>query len=145
MVACPFDIPKYEWESTSPWVQKCTFCSERISEEGGAPACVKTCPTEALLFGDEAKIVAEAKKRIGSGRYLQQIYGENEVGGTAWIYITDKKTPFEDLGFNTNVGNTPLPSLSWAHLSKIPLEIVGFVAVLAGVAFVKGRNTEGGQ
>ena len=39
----------------------------------------------------------------------------------------------------------PLPALTWAHLGKIPLEIVGFVAVLGGLAFIKGRDVKGGE
>jgi len=144
MVACPFDIPKYEWESTMPWVQKCSFCSERI-KEGMVPACVKTCPTTTMFYGDEAAVMAEAKKRLSAGRdkYVQQVYGEQEVGGTAWVYISDK--PFNELGFNTRLGTKPLPAYTWSHLSKIPLEIVGFVAVLGGLAFIKGRDTKGGE
>jgi formate dehydrogenase iron-sulfur subunit len=144
MVACPFEIPKYEWEKTMPWVQKCTFCAERI-KDGMEPACVKTCPTGTMFYGEEAEVMAEAKKRLsaGKGKYVQQIYGEQEVGGTAWTYISDR--PFEEIGFNTRVGNKPLPNYTWAHLSKIPLEIVGFAVVLGGLAFIKGRDTKGGE
>jgi len=144
MVACPFEIPKYEWENTNPWVQKCTFCSERI-KDGMEPACIKTCPTETMFYGDEGQVMAEAKKRLGAGKdkYVQQIYGEQEVGGTAWVYISSR--PFKELGFNTRLGTKPLPALTWAHLGKIPLEIVGFVAVLGGLAFIKGRDVKGGE
>ncbi len=144
MVACPFEIPKYEWEKTMPWVQKCSFCSERI-KDGMTPACIKTCPTTTMFYGEEAEVMAEARKRVsaGNGKYVQKIYGEKEVGGTAWVYISDR--PFEELGFNTRVGDKPLPAYTWAHLSKIPLEIVGFVAVLGGLAFIRGRDTKGGE
>jgi len=144
MVACPFEIPKYEWQSTMPWVQKCSFCSERI-KDGMTPACIKTCPTSTMLFGEEAEVVAEARKRLGAGgkKYVQHIYGEKEVGGTAWMYISDR--PFAELGFNTRVGAKSLPAFTWSHMSKIPLEIVGFVAVLGGLAFLRGRNVKGGE
>lgn len=144
MVACPFEIPRYEWEETMPWVQKCTFCSERI-KDGLVPACIKTCPTETMFYGDDSEVLAEAKRRItsGNGKYVQQIYGEEEAGGTAWVYISNR--PFRELGFNTRVGAKPLPSFTWSHLNKIPLEIVGFVAVLGGLAFIRGRDTKGGE
>ena len=64
MVACPFDIPKYEWsKSQQPWVKKCTFCAERQADNL-PPACVKTCPTGALLFGEAEEVLAVAKKRL---------------------------------------------------------------------------------
>jgi formate dehydrogenase iron-sulfur subunit len=151
MVACPFEIPKYEWEKTMPWVRKCTFCSERISD-GLQPSCVQTCPTGALFYGESKEVTAKARERFANDRklapevrrnYTGRIYGEKEVGGTAWMYIADR--PFGELGFNTRVGNTPLPSFTWSHLGKIPLEIVGFVAVLGGLAFIRGRDTKGGE
>ena len=63
MLACPFYIPKYEWEKAVPWVRKCTFCSDRIAA-GLIPACVKVCPTNTMLFGEYDDILKEANKRL---------------------------------------------------------------------------------
>jgi len=142
MVACPFQIPKYEWSrAQQPWVQKCTFCSERI-RAGLEPACTKTCPTGALRFDETERVHAEAERRLATGRYVADVYGREEAGGTSWIYIADR--PFAELGFNTRVPRGSLPRLTWAPLSKIPLEIVGFAAVLGGLAYIRNRgNGEG--
>ena len=70
IVACPYQVrfmagdskgyyseglTSYETEAYQKWqprtVQKCTFCVHRI-EKGLEPACVQTCPTGALTFGD---------------------------------------------------------------------------------------------
>ncbi|MFA6008963.1 MAG: 4Fe-4S dicluster domain-containing protein [Desulfobacteraceae bacterium] len=52
MVACPFEIPAYEYnDPITPRVMKCTFCFERISKENGVPACAAICPVEAITFG----------------------------------------------------------------------------------------------
>jgi formate dehydrogenase iron-sulfur subunit len=143
MVACPFEIPKYEWsKAQQPWVKKCTFCAERQADNL-PPACVKTCPTGALLFGEAEEVLAVAKKRLSGGKYVQHIYGEKEAGGTSWIYIADR--PFAELGFNTKVPQYALPPYTWASLSKIPVEIVVFSAVLGGVAFIRNRGTKGGE
>ena len=143
MVACPFDIPKYEWSKAhQPWVKKCTFCAERQADNL-LPACVKTCPTGALLFGEAEEVLAVAKKRIATGKYNGEIYGEKEAGGTAWIYIADR--PFAELGFNTRVPKEALPPYTWSSLSKIPVEIVGFAAVLGGLAWVRNRGPKGGE
>lgn len=129
MTACPFHIPKYEWESTEPWVQKCGFCSERIAD-GMAPACIKTCPTGTLFYDDHDKVVAEAKRRLGAepGKYVEHIYGMEEVGGTSWMYLS--AVPFAELGFNTDLRKEPLPALTWQYISHIP--------ALFGVVFVAG-------
>jgi formate dehydrogenase iron-sulfur subunit len=141
MVACPFDIPKYEWDSTSPWVQKCSFCSERI-EDGMMPACIKVCPTETMYFEDYDKVVAEAKRRVAreSGKYVQHIYGLDEAGGTNWIYISD--VPFEKLGFKSKIPAVALPDLTWITLSSIPGKVVGIAALLSAVAYFRSRGTQ---
>ena len=47
MVSCPFDIPKFEDHEWNPKIQKCNMCFERL-QEGKRPACVQSCPTDAL-------------------------------------------------------------------------------------------------
>jgi len=100
MIACPFQIPAYDYfDPLTPEVRKCTFCFERISKEGGRPGCADICPVEAITFGKRADILALARERITAdpGRYIDHIYGEKEVGGTSWLYIS--REPFHKLGF----------------------------------------------
>jgi ferredoxin len=57
---------------------------------GYEPACVKTCPTGALKYGDRSAILSEAKSRVaelGNGH----LYGETELGGLHVIYVLDDK------------------------------------------------------
>ncbi|MBI5102854.1 MAG: 4Fe-4S dicluster domain-containing protein [Nitrospirae bacterium] len=144
MMACPFQVPKYEWDKLYPIVQKCTFCAERIAD-GMEPACVKTCPPNAIIFGDHDKIVAEAERRIKEhpGKYVNHIYGRQEAGGTAWMYLSS--VPFEAMGFKTNIPAKALPDLTWASLSKIPYAVGGLAVVLSAIAFIRNRgNGDGG-
>jgi formate dehydrogenase iron-sulfur subunit len=140
MVACPFNIPKYEWGSMAPAVRKCTFCAERI-KDNMLPACVKTCPTGAMFFDDHDKVVAEAQKRVSgdSSKYFDHIFGLHEAGGTNWLYISDE--PFDALGFQKNIPDVALASFTWPVLSTIPQKVVGIVAVLAAVAYFRGRGS----
>ena len=81
MVACPFDVPKFEYSKASPFIKKCQFCFER-QEAGELPGCVEACPVEALKFGKRSDLLEEAKKRIHDtpDAYVHHIYGEHEAG-----------------------------------------------------------------
>ena len=37
LMACPFEIPKYEWDKVLPRVQKCSMCFERESPKENSP------------------------------------------------------------------------------------------------------------
>jgi len=92
MVACQFQIPTYDYDkSIDPHIRKCDFCSER-RKENLLPACVNICPNEVLLFGKRSEVLRIAKSRIKRKPdfYNNHIYGENEVGGTSWMYISSK-------------------------------------------------------
>jgi formate dehydrogenase iron-sulfur subunit len=145
MLACPFDIPKYEWEKALPWVRKCTFCSERIAD-GMIPACIKVCPTTTMFYGDSEEVMAEAEKRLkeNPGKYVNHIYGKEEAGGTAWIYLSAE--PFETLGFNMKISNVKYPDLTWTYISKIP-SVIG-VVIIAGAltwAITRRQNADKGD
>ncbi len=96
MVACPFQIPAYEYsEAVKPRVRKCEFCSNTGGATGANPACAAACPTEALVFGKRESLLALARDRIKKrpDRYLDRIYGESEIGGTSWLYLIGRKGP----------------------------------------------------
>ena len=139
MAACPFGSIGYEWEKLNPRVRKCSFCAERTAD-GLKPACVKTCPSGALTYGVRDELLKEAEKRIASGRYINYIYGKDEAGGTSWLYISS--VPFETLGFRMNVPKEPLPALTWASLSKIPLAASGLFLGLGAIAYFRNRGAQ---
>jgi formate dehydrogenase iron-sulfur subunit len=89
MVACPFGVPRYEWDKPLPLVRKCTMCSDRVLA-GGVTACSEACPTAATLFGDHDTLIKEARARIAAepGKYVDRIYGVEEAGGTSVLYIS---------------------------------------------------------
>ena len=90
MLACPFTIPRYEYDKQLPYVKKCKM-NEDCRVEGGMPACVSACPTGATIFGPRKLLIEEARRRIAAepGKYVNHIYGEQEFGGTSVIYISD--------------------------------------------------------
>jgi formate dehydrogenase iron-sulfur subunit len=133
--------PKYEWGSTYPRVQKCRLCADRV-KQGLQPACAEACPTGATLFGNRDDLIREAQKRIQAepDKYVNKIYGVQEVGGTSVLYISS--VPFEQLGFKTKLENMVLPMYTWNALSKIP-SIVSIGGVfLYGIWWITNRRTE---
>ena len=143
MVACPFDVPKYEYEKALPYVRKCTFCADR-QEKGEAPACTSVCPSGALTFGSRNALLDTARERLYAkdSTYVRHIYGENEVGGTSWMYITD--IPLEKLGLPTEVGSYAYSSLTQASLAAVPFVLTLWPPLLMGIySFSKRRNDVG--
>jgi formate dehydrogenase iron-sulfur subunit len=141
MQACPFQVPRYEWSSTYPRVQKCVLCHERLAQ-GLPTACSEACPTGATKFGDRADLLKEAAERLAAepDKYVQRIYGQQEVGGTSVLYISS--VPFEQLGFKTTLQNTPLPQLTWNALSKIPGVVSVGGSLLFGIWWITNRREE---
>lgn len=111
MMSCPYGIPRYDWESPTPYVRKCTMCYPRI-RSSRVPACVEACPEKATIFGSREEMIREAYHRIKNNpkRYLQAVVGETEVGGTSVIYISD--IPLGFLGYRPELGDKPLPGFN---------------------------------
>ncbi|HSK08411.1 MAG TPA: 4Fe-4S dicluster domain-containing protein, partial [Vicinamibacterales bacterium] len=141
MVACQFDVPKFEFDSPAPLIGKCSFCAERQAE-GLDPACASVCPTGALQFGTRAALIEEARTRIyqNPGSYVHHIYGEHEAGGTNWLYISD--VPFDRLGFRTDLGPTSPPELTRTALAAVPLVLTLWPPLLMGLYTLSRRRGE---
>jgi len=141
MMACPFNIPKYEWGVLLPRVRKCDMCADRVAA-GKPTACAEACPTGATKFGDRDALVAEAKDRIAKnpGQYINHIYGLNEVGGTSVLLLSS--VPFATFGYHTDMPKQPLPMLTYRVLSRIP-DLVGLTGVfLGGIWWITHRREE---
>jgi formate dehydrogenase iron-sulfur subunit len=141
LAACPFGVPRYEWDSVTPRVQKCTMCHHRITE-GKLPACVEACPAEAVTFGTRSEMLAEARLRIMSNpdQYVPRIYGEHIVGGTSVFVLAS--VPFDELGFNDRLGDQPMPELTWKALSKIPEVVTLGGAFMMGLFWIIERRNK---
>jgi len=141
IISCPFDIPKFEYDSPNPKIQKCRMCYEQV-EAGGQPACVENCPAGALLFGKRRELLEIARERIYADpdNYNHEIYGEREVGGTGVLYLAS--VPFEELGMRTDLGTTSYPEYNKTFLYSVPAVLVLWPAFLLGLhsAKVKDEN-----
>jgi len=141
MMACPFGIPRYEWESPTPLVQKCTLCYSRL-EQGELPACVDICPEGVLTFGERSELLAIANQRIQEAAhiYLPIVYGAHEVGGTAVMYISN--VPLDFLGYHGKPIEEPMPELTWVWLSKVPAISIGVAGLMTGLFWIIERRMQ---
>ncbi len=137
-VACPFGIPNFEWDKPMPWIRKCTFCADRQGA-GLKPACVTTCPTGALKFGERDELITEARKRMAAapGRYVDHIYGEKEVGGTSWLYLSP--VPFEKLGLAPHISE-PVTVNAARAMGLVPPALLGMAATMTGIYWLTKRR-----
>jgi ferredoxin len=126
-VACPFNIPKFQWDRTMPQIVKCDLCRTTNLLHKGTTACAETCPTGAIKFGQRKELLEEARTRLEQNptRYVPHIYGEHEAGGTNHLYLA--ALPFEKLGLPA-LGNEAPAEFS----EKIQHTIYkGFIAPIA--------------
>jgi formate dehydrogenase iron-sulfur subunit len=144
--ACPFHVPKFQWNGAFGQVRKCQFCLQRL-EQGQGPACADGCPSGALKYGKRIDLLKEAHARLEAQpeSYVNHVYGETEVGGTSRLYISD--VPFEQLGLPA-MGADPAPRRAEAMMQRTPVVAVSVAAVATGIYSVlrlrpvKGQSIE---
>ncbi|WP_201313055.1 formate dehydrogenase subunit beta [Dyella sp. EPa41] len=140
---CPFDIPRIS--KTDHKSYKCTLCSDRVTV-GLEPACVKACPTGAIMFGTKADMKHQAEERIvdlkSRGFDKAGLYDPAEVGGTHVMYVlhhADKPSLYS--GLPDKPGISPMVE-AWKGVMK-PLALAG-IALATVVGFfhymIKGPN-----
>ncbi|WP_070966098.1 hydrogenase 2 operon protein HybA [Vibrio sonorensis] len=122
MVACPYNVPQYEYLDIYGQIQKCQFCNQQGVErlnQGLLPGCVEACPTGAVIYGKRSQLLSEAKRRLlleagsdylyplqtlDSGdthrsqvpSYENYVFGEHDGGGTQVLVISG--VPFQNIG-----------------------------------------------
>ena len=131
MVSCPFDVPKFEYHSANPKIQKCDMCYDRIIKRE-KPVCVEACGG-ALFYGTRRELIAEARKRIAENPelYVDKIYGESVAGGTGCLYLSP--VPQNELGFDTRIQNSSYPALTKGFLYAVPSVFVLVPTLLLGI------------
>lgn len=117
-VACPFDVPGYDQQKKG--IFRCTLCVDRLTEDAGLkPACVKACAPGALNFGNREEMIAMAEKRVEElkkgGNDKARIYGKDELGGLAYIYVLADEPEAYGL---PNDPSVPMATKIWKALTK---------------------------
>jgi Fe-S-cluster-containing dehydrogenase component len=137
-IACPFDVPKFEWASNQPRIVKCELCRERL-QEGRLPGCVEVCPRQAVIFGRRSELLVEAHRRMDANpdRYQHKVYGEFDGGGTQSLYLS--AVPFEAFRL-PDLGEVAPPAASETIQHGIYQGFIAPVALYAALAGVVLRN-----
>ena len=159
MMACPFNVPKFEFDKAAPKIVKCELCRQRVKDaavmgaggftrypKGQGPACCEVCPREAVIYGRRDELLAEAKRRIAAspGKYHEdRVYGEFDGGGTQVLYLS--RVPFDRIGL-PDLGTRPASATAYAVQEgiyyKVPFAApVGLFAVLGAVIY-RNRRAE---
>lgn len=141
MIACPFYVPAYSYSSPiNPVVKKCIMCYDTRLKFGRPPACVESCPQGVMTFGKRKNLIALAHEKIegNPGKYVDHLYGEHEVGGTSWMYLSD--VPFEEIGFDTHLGKEPIISYVKDFLAIVPMVLCIWPALFTGFHLLSTRK-----
>lgn len=141
MIACPFNMPAYSYSSaTNPVIKKCIFCYDTRLKNGLPPACVEICPQQVMTFGHRKELIEIAHERIKAhpDRYINHLYGEDEVGGTSWMYLAP--APFEEIGFDTTMNNEPIISNVKDFLGTVPMVLAIWPALFTGFHLLATRK-----
>jgi formate dehydrogenase iron-sulfur subunit len=139
MMACPFEVPRFEWSSVNPRIRKCEMCHERI-RDGEKPACVEICPSGALSFGSREALLSEAHRRIADRprEYVHHVFGEREVGGTTVLHLA--AYPFESLGYKSDLPDVSPAAATRPAMAAVPFVLNGLALLLGASAWLTRRK-----
>ena len=134
--ACPFGVPKFR--DNFGVTNKCTLCDDRVAE-GREPACVQTCPAQAIFYGSRVDMLSAGKARVeqlkAEGYDKAELYGETEMGGMHVLHVA--KYGYEAHGYIRDP-KAPDATALWELLKPITGIGVGAVALALGASFLGG-------
>lgn len=152
MMACPFNVCKFEYEKALPKIVKCELCRHRVgdaalAEVGGfsryplghGQACTEVCPRGAVISGKRSELLAEAKRRIAAqpDRYVDKVYGETDAGGTQVLYLSH--VPFEKIGLPA-LGDRGVPHVAYSIQEGVYQGFIAPVVLYGALGLVMLRN-----
>jgi formate dehydrogenase iron-sulfur subunit len=139
IAGCPFNVPRISKKDNKAY--KCTLCSDRVGV-GMEPACVKSCPTGALVFGSKVDMIEHAAGRIVDlkerGYSNAGLYDPQGVGGTHVMYVlqhADQPELYHGLPKNPSI--SPMVAI-WKGVTKPLMSLgIGLVALAGFFHFIK--------
>jgi len=161
-VACPYNIPKFQWDQAFPQIVKCQLCEHRIAK-GGYSACCEFCPNGASIFGNVQDLRKEARRRLSLKvgevasypmhrvdsndmrervvtPYQQKVYGEKDGGGAQVLILAG--VPYQKLGLPP-LGDESTASHSETLYHTLYKGMIVPYVVLGGLFYLIYKNTTG--
>jgi len=161
-IACPYNIPKFEFDKPFPRIRKCQLCNHRY-KDGKFSACCEFCPTGASIFGKVTDLLEEAKKRLALktgdyynypvahvksanksyrpvSKYINYVFGEKDGGGAQYLLLAG--VPFEKLGLPQLSGSADA-AFSEGLQHTLYKGMIAPGVVLAGLLFAAYRSAGG--
>jgi len=143
IAGCPFNVPRISKKDNKAY--KCTLCSDRVAV-GLEPACVRSCPTGAIVFGTKEDMVHHAEGRIddlkGRGFANAGLYDPPGVGGTHVMYVlphADRPEAYSGLPRDPTIAATV--GVWKGPLKPVGLALLGLTAIGAFIHYLKyGRK-----
>ena len=137
VTGCPFDIPRFDKGTKT--VHKCNMCVDRV-EAGLEPACVKTCPTNAISWGSKADMVAMAEHKVETlkarGYENPVLYNPAGVGGTHMMYVVPHGDRLADYKLPENPVASPTPLAGLGILKSVGSYLFGFGLLSTALHFL---------
>lgn len=101
--SCPYNIPRQD--AATKVMTKCTMCLDRV-QNGLVPACVQSCPTGTMNFGDRDEMLALAEKRLAEvqKKYPEAVLGDADMTRVIYLY---QMPPQEYHDFAVAAATTP--------------------------------------
>jgi len=131
---CPFNIPRLRREDSK--IYKCTLCSDRIAV-GLEPACVKTCPTQALSFGSKEDMLDLGHHRLADlnerGFKKAVVYDPPGVDGTHVFFVLPHGDRPESYGLPKDPAVSSLVALWRSGLARTAGVFTMFAVLVAGI------------
>jgi formate dehydrogenase iron-sulfur subunit len=134
---CPFDIPRFNPATRK--VYKCNMCIDRV-EAGLEPACVITCPTNAITWGTKDEMLALAEKKVerlqARGFENATLYDPPGVGGTHMMYVVPHGDKLEEYDLPADATASPGALATLYGLKKLGASALGIGLLAAGLHYL---------
>jgi formate dehydrogenase beta subunit len=140
--ACPFEVPRLSGTVIGiRHSNKCLFCQDRIITDGQLPACVKTCLSGALSFGNRSELIEIAESRVSAIKARSpkaNLYGKNELGGLHVMYVLEDEPSVYGLPENPKI---PVSATVWQDVVRpMGWAVAGVVVLGLGLNYVIAKR-----